>query len=30
LHLTLMEQMGVHVDKIGDSTAKVEPGLLSL
>lgn len=30
LHLTLMEQMGVHVDKIGDSTTKVEPSLLSL
>ena len=30
LHLTLMEHMGVHVDRIGDSTEMVDPRLLSL
>jgi hypothetical protein len=30
LHLTLLEQFGVHCDRIGDSTKKIDPRLLSL
>jgi hypothetical protein len=30
LHLTLMDQFGVNWDRIGDSTGRVEPGLLTL
>ncbi|HEV3330295.1 MAG TPA: DUF1552 domain-containing protein [Bryobacteraceae bacterium] len=30
LHLTLMDQFGVNWDRIGDSTGRVEPGLLAL
>src|SRR5579872_4943354 len=30
LHLTLMDQFGVKMERIGDSTGRVEPGLLAL
>ena len=30
LHLTLLDQFGVQCDRIGDSTGKVDPRLLSL
>ena len=30
LHLTLLDQLGVHIDKIGDSTGRVDPQTLSL
>jgi hypothetical protein len=30
LHLTLLDQFGVHIDRIGDSSGRVEPQLLSL
>ena len=30
LHLTLMDHMGVHVDRLGDSTDMIDPRLLSL
>jgi hypothetical protein len=30
LHLTLMDQFGVHLDSIGDSTGRVEPRMLAL
>jgi hypothetical protein len=30
LHLTLMDQFGVHVDKMGDSTGRVDAKILSL
>ena len=30
LHLTLMDHMGVHLDRIGDSTERVDPHLLTL
>jgi hypothetical protein len=30
LHLTLMDQLGVHWDRIGDSNGRVDPKLLSL
>jgi hypothetical protein len=30
LHLTLMDQFGVHVDKIGDSTGRVDAKILAL
>jgi hypothetical protein len=30
LHLTLLDQFGVHVDKIGDSTGRVDARILSL
>ena len=30
LHLTLLDQLGVRIDKIGDSTGRVEPQTLSL
>ena len=30
LHLTLMDQFGVHWDRIGDSTGRLDPGLLVL
>jgi hypothetical protein len=30
LHLTLLDQFGVHVDKIGDSTGRVDAKILSL
>jgi hypothetical protein len=30
LHLTLMDQFGVNWDRIGDSTGRLDPGLLAL
>src|SRR6266404_1553645 len=30
LHLTLLDQLGVRIDKIGDSTGRVDPQMLSL
>lgn len=30
LHLTLMDQFGVHWDRIGDSTGRLDPSLLAL
>jgi len=30
LHLTLLDQLGVHIDKIGDSTGRVDPQTLTL
>ena len=30
LHLTLLDQFGVHTDRIGDSTGRIDPGILSL
>ena len=30
LHLTLLDQFGVHRESLGDSTGRVDPGLLSL
>jgi hypothetical protein len=30
LHLTLLDQLGVHIDKLGDSTGRVDPQTLSL
>jgi hypothetical protein len=30
LHLTLLDQFGVHIDKIGDSTGRVDAKILSL
>jgi hypothetical protein len=30
LHLTLLDQLGVHIDKIGDSTGRVDPQTLCL
>jgi len=30
LHLTLMDQFGVHREQIGDSTGRVDAGVLSL
>jgi hypothetical protein len=30
LHLTLMDQFGVHRDSIGDSTGRVDPQLLRM
>ena len=30
LHLTLLDQFGVHVDQIGDSTGRVDARMLSL
>jgi hypothetical protein len=30
LHLTLLEQFGVHRDRIGDSTGRVDARILSL
>ena len=30
LHLTLMDQFGVHMDRIGDSTGRVDPRLLRM
>ena len=30
LHLTLLDQFGVHQDKIGDSTGRIDPQMLSL
>jgi len=30
LHLTLLDQLGVHYDQLGDSNGRVEPELLSL
>jgi len=30
LHLTLMDQFGVHWDRIGDSTGRLDPSLLKL
>ena len=30
LHLTLMDQFGVHQDKLGDSTGRVDSRILSL
>jgi hypothetical protein len=30
LHLTLLDQFGIHRESLGDSTGRVDPGLLSL
>jgi hypothetical protein len=30
LHLTLLDQFAVRWDRLGDSTGRVDPGLLSL
>jgi len=30
LHLTLLDQFGVRIDKIGDSTGRVDAKILSL
>jgi hypothetical protein len=30
LHLTLMDQLGVHWDRIGDSTGRIDARILSL
>jgi hypothetical protein len=30
LHLTLMDQLGVHWDRIGDSTGRIDSRILSL
>jgi hypothetical protein len=30
LHLTLLDQFGVHIDRIGDSTGRLDARLLSL
>ncbi len=30
LHLTLLDQLGVHIEKIGDSTGRVDPKILSV
>jgi hypothetical protein len=30
LHLTLLDQLGVRIDKIGDSTGRVDPQTLCL
>jgi hypothetical protein len=30
LHLTLLDQFGVHTDRIGDSTGRIDPRILSL
>jgi len=30
LHLTLLDQFGVHTDRIGDSTGRIDAGILSL